>query len=134
MKYNVYIDWDNANKIKNEKSLLKRISYFLQKTKECNILKENIEIKEISYRLSSIKGIHLRITVEMDDIIFKEEDTFLLLILMFRAVWKDDSERIRIDLERYAKYSDISKTNRIFDIKVRNGKKYCASEWVKVER
>lgn len=132
MRYDIYIDWDDREKIENEEMLLKRIAYFLGKTQEYRVLVENIEIKEIYYRLSSTKGIHLKIVTEIDDFLLREIDTFVIIIMTFRAIWKDDPDRIRMDLERYAKHMDIDEINRIFDIKVKNGEKYYASEWIKV--
>ncbi len=127
MEYNIYIDRDK--KPRNEDTLRAWVHKKIAETYSIPLFKENLVIEKVFWRLSSIKGIHLKIVVIIDDMLMKEEDTFLIIVLALRALWRDDAHRIAIDLERYARYMDISKTNRIFNMKIIDGELNITSDW-----
>ncbi len=134
MNVDIYIDID-------EKMSKKKVEgYIRDKLKIYNksgLLRENIDIKEVYYRKSSSGNTHLKFVVEIDKVIIREEDTYILLMLSFRAIFGDDAMRIKADLCRYALHMDVNRINKIFDTKALfdedgNMEIKRAGKWVKI--
>ena len=130
MDYDVFIDWDMQ--IKNEKQLKDKIRRSLDRMNGIKFITQNLKVKGIWYRLSSNDHIHLKLNTEIDDIIYNEIDTFMILMLSLRAVFYDDAYRIAIDLIRFAEFQDIKKVNRLFDAKITDSFNI-AGRWVRLQ-
>jgi hypothetical protein len=105
----INVDWDDWKE--NRKLYLALLKRFIEEN-------GNI-IKSIRIRTSaSGKGKHLQIET-------KEEIDFLSLLL-YRAILGDDAYHIKADLERYYQGQNV---NRLWDIKIKNGKILRAGKW-----
>jgi len=130
MIYSIYIDMDyDYSNLEN-----KEFREFLKqnKTKAMKYMMSKYYLfKKVYIRKSANNHIHLRFDIDFDLSYYTSD--FILDMMIFRALLKDDPYRISLDLQRLGLSENRYQINRIFDTKTVNYKTKKAGKWLEFD-